>query len=293
MKRMNRREFVSHALTGTGLVWAGLRQPSFLQAVVPPVKKEATDRVVLGNTGIKLSRLAMGSGTNGTDYSSDQVRLGLKAFSDLLVYGYDQGINFWEAADQYGSHSHLNAGMRQVGRDKLVLLTKTHARTAAQMRADLDRFRKELGTDYIDIVLLHCMMSAQWPEERKGAMEVLEEARQKGIVRAHGVSCHTLEALQVAARHPWVQVDLARINPIQAHMDADPATVISVLRDMKKAGKGVIGMKILGAGKLTHDVNRAIEHAAKLDCLDTFTIGFTSRRQLDEVITRLPRVSAS
>jgi aryl-alcohol dehydrogenase-like predicted oxidoreductase len=293
MKKLNRREFVSNALTGAGAVWAGLRQTPLLRAATPLAKKEAMDPVLLGNTGIRLSRLAMGSGTNGTNYSSDQVRLGLKTFSSLLIQGYDQGINFWEAADQYGSHLHLSTGLKQVGRDRLVLLTKTHARTAAQMRADLDRFRKELGTDYIDIVLLHCMVSPQWPEERKGAMGVLEEARQKGVVRAHGVSCHTLEALQVAAKHPWVQVDLARINPIQAHMDADPVTVISVLREMKKAGKGIIGMKILGAGKLTHDVNRAIEHAVKLDCLDSFTIGFTSLGQLEEVITKMPRLSVS
>ena len=119
-------------------------------------------------------------------------------------------------------------------------------------------------------------------------MEVLSESREKGIIRAHGVSCHTLEALRVAAKTPWVQVDLARINPIQAYMDSDPATVISVLREMKKAGKGVIGMKIMGQGKLSHDVNRAIEHAVKLACLDTFTIGFTSTRQMDEVINKMP-----
>ena len=287
MKRINRREFVAHTLVGGGAVWAGLSgNPSLLAAA--PTKKEAADQVLLGTTGIRLSRLAMGSGTNGVNHSSDQSRLGIKGFSDLLCYGFDHGINFWESADQYGAHEHLNAGIRRVGRDKLVILTKTHARSADQMRADLDRFRKELGTDYIDIILLHCMMDPKWPEERKGAMEVLSESREKGIIRAHGVSCHTLDALRVAAKTPWVEVDLARINPIQAYMDSDPATVISVLREMKKAGKGVIGMKIMGQGKLSHDVNRAIEHAVKLACLDTFTIGFTSTRQMDEVINKMP-----
>lgn len=249
MKKMDRREFAARTLMGAGAVWAGLsRNPSLLAG--NPVKKQAADRVLLGTTGIKLSRLAMGSGTNGVNHSSDQSRLGIKGFSDLLCYGFDQGINFWETADQYGAHEHLNAGIRRVGRDKLVILTKTHARTADQMRADLDRFRKELGTDYIDIILLHCMTDPKWPEERKGAMDVLSEAWEKGTIRAHGVSCHTLEALRVAAKTPWVQVDLARINPIQAYMDSDPGTVISVLREMKKVGKGVIGMKIMGQGKL-------------------------------------------
>jgi len=291
MSRIHRRQFVSQTLAGATALWSGVHS-SWLSAA-PLVKKAASDRVVLGHTGIKLSRLAMGSGTNGTNYSSDQVRLGLKGFTDLLVYGFDQGVNFWEAADQYGSHACLNAGMKQVGRDRLVLLTKTHARTAPQMQADLDRFRKELGTDCIDIVLLHCMTSAQWPEERRGAMDVLEAAREKGIIRAHGVSCHTLDALLVAAKHPWVQVDLARVNPIQAYMDADPATVISVFREMKKAGKGVIGMKIMGQGKLSNNPNRAIEHAAKLDCLDCFTIGFTNSKQLDEVVSKVPRLSVA
>ena len=200
-------------------------------------------------------------------------------------------MDFWETADQYGSHPHLNAGMKRVGRNRVVLLTKTHAATAEEMWADLDRFRKELGTDFIDVVLLHCMMSGNWPEERQGAMEVLSKAKEKGIIRAHGVSCHTLEALKVAANQPWVEVDLARVNPIQAHMDADPPTVISVLQNMKKKGKGVIGMKILGAGQLTHDVNRGVEHAIKLDCLDAFTIGFSRREHLEEVVQKISRLA--
>jgi 1-deoxyxylulose-5-phosphate synthase len=289
--KIDRRDFVTSTLLGVGAVWATVSHPSILNATV--AKKQGSDQVLLGNTGIRLSRLAMGSGTNGVNHSSEQVRLGVKPFSNLLSYAFEQGINFWEGADQYGSHPHINAGIKQVGRSRVVILTKTHARSAEEMRADLDRFRKELGTDYIDIILLHCMMTPNWPEERKGAMEVLSEAREKGIIRAHGVSCHTLEALKVAASSPWVQVDLARINPIQAHMDSDPGTVISVLRDMKKAGKAVIGMKILGAGQLTHDVNRAIDHAVKLDCLDTFTIGFSNKAHLDEVISKIPQVALS
>lgn len=291
MKTINRRDFMLHSVIGAGTIWSAMNHPPVLTAA--PMKKQAADQVLLGNTGIRLSRLAMGSGTNGVNHSSEQTRLGVKPFSDLLCYGFDQGINFWETADQYGSHSHLNAGMKRVGRSRVVVLTKTHARSADEMKADLDRFRKELGTDYIDIVLLHCMMSSNWPEERKGAMEMLSQAREKGIIRAHGVSCHTLDALKVAAKTPWVQVDLARINPIQAHMDSDPSTVLSVLREMKKSGKAVIGMKILGAGRLTHDVNRAIDHAVKLDCLDTFTIGFSNKSHLDEVISKMPQVALS
>jgi aryl-alcohol dehydrogenase-like predicted oxidoreductase len=295
MRKVNRRQFVFQSLAGAGagVLWAGCDHSSTYGATVGEVKRYASDQVILGNTGIRLSRLAMGSGTSGSNHSSDQVRLGMKAFSDLLCYAYDQGVNFWESADQYGSHEHLNVGMRRVGRERVVILTKTHARTAEQMWADLNRFRKELGTDYIDIVLLHCMIDPEWPKQRQGAMDALAKAREQGIIRAHGVSCHTLEALRVAAKNPWVQVDLARINPIQAHMDADPATVISVLQEMKTVGKGVIGMKILGQGQLVNDVNRAIRHAAQLDCLDAFTIGFTSRSQLDDVTAKMRALSIS
>jgi aryl-alcohol dehydrogenase-like predicted oxidoreductase len=283
-----RRKFLQNSLAGTGAMLLGIPLVKG-----PPIKKQATDQVLLGRTGIKLSRLAMGSGTHGWNYASDQTRLGMKTFSDLLRYGYDQGINFWESADQYGSHTYLREGIKQVGRDKLVILSKTRARTAQEMRDDLDRFRRELGTDYIDILLLHCMLSSSWPEERRGAMEVLEEARSRGIIRAHGVSCHDFGALKVAARHPWVQVDLARINAVQKHMDADPASVIEVLTQMKQAGKGVIGMKILAQGDLSNRVDEALKHASQLDCLDTFTIGFTSPRQLDEAVRKIPMVSNS
>jgi len=252
--------------------------------------KAATDQVVLGSTGIVISRLAMGSGTHGNNGASDQTRLGLSQFADLLVQSYDQGITFWETADQYGAHAHLGAALSQVGRQNVVVLTKTHAQTAAEAEADLNRFMQELGTDYIDILLLHNKQSSTWTTECAGAMEYLEDAKSRGLIRAHGVSCHTLGALQLAAQTPWVEVDLARINPAGVLMDADPATVISVLTQMKEAGKGVIGMKILGEGRLANQLDMAIEHAVRLDMLDGFTIGFTSRAQLDEVTTKIASV---
>lgn len=257
---------------------------------MPPMGKLATDQVLLGSTGIQISRLAMGSGTHGNNGASDQTRLGLTAFADLLVQSYDQGITFWETADQYGAHVHLRTALPQVGRQNVVVLTKTHAQTAAEAEADLARFLEELGTDYIDVMLLHNKQSATWATECEGAMEYLADAKQRGVIRAHGVSCHTLSALQLAAQTPWVEVDLARINPAGVVMDADPATVISLLEQMKAAGKGVIGMKILGEGQLAGQLDMAIQHAVRLDCLDGFTIGFTSRAQLDEVASKIASV---
>jgi aryl-alcohol dehydrogenase-like predicted oxidoreductase len=131
------------------------------------------------------------------------------------------------------------------------VLTKTWARDPATARADLDRFRKEMGTDYLDICLMHCVTEADWPERFKGVRDVLSEAKEKGIIRAHGCSCHSIEALRAAAKSPWVEVDLVRVNPIGSHMDADPNTVVSVIREMRAAGKAVVGMKILGQGDMS------------------------------------------
>lgn len=167
------------------------------------------------------------------------------------------------------------------------MLTKSWARDAAGMRADLDRFRRELGTDYLDVCLMHCLTEADWTDRYRGAMDVLSEAKQKGIIRAHGCSCHTIEALRAAAKSPWVEIDLARINPIGAEMDADPATVTSVLKEMKTAGKAVVGMKILGQGALRDRQDEAIKFALSLGVLDAFTIGAESKQEQDDLIRRI------
>lgn len=257
-------------------------------APAPGGKRLASDQVVLGATGIRVSRLAMGSGTHGSGGTSEQTRLGVQGFARLLVQSYhEQGLNFWETADGYGAHPHLKEAIRQVGRDKVVVMTKSKARTAAAMQADLDRFRTELGIEQIDIVLLHAVTDGNWTTNLAGAMEGLAAAKQKGIVRAHGISCHSLSALRLAARTPWVDVDLARINPARIEMDSDPATVIEVLRSMKASGKGVIGMKILGVGGLANRMDVAINHAMALDVIDGFTIGFTSYAQLTQVTGKI------
>ncbi len=261
-------------------------------ALASPTRKSASDRVRLGPMKIEVSRLAQGSGTNGVGGSSNQTRkLGLKGLADLWQAAYDQGITFFDSADQYGTHPHLKEALKRVPREKVAVLTKTRAQTAAEMRADLDRFRREIGTDYIDILLLHCMTEGDWPRRLRPVMDVLTEAREKRIVRTHGTSCHTLPALEAAAAEPWVQVDLARINPARVAMDADPQTVIGVLRRMKAAGKGVIGMKILGAGRLRNKVDESLQFALSLDCVDCFTIGAESREEMMDLVKKIPAAS--
>jgi aryl-alcohol dehydrogenase-like predicted oxidoreductase len=279
---MNRRRFVQATLGAAGAVLTGRFSPALRGAGVP----QANDVIHLGPDKIRLSRLAMGTGTKG---GSRQRLLGIQGLADMLHYGYDQGVFFWDTADSYKTHPHVREALKRVPREKVTILTKTGARTADEMRATLDRFRQELNTDYIDIVLLHALRTPNWPEERKGAMEVLSEAREKGLVRSHGCSCHSIEALRTAARTPWVHVDLARINPATLHMDADPPTVIEVLRQMKAAGKGVIGMKILGEGGLRDRVDEALRFALSLDCVDCFTIGAENRQEFGDLLERIPR----
>jgi predicted aldo/keto reductase-like oxidoreductase len=236
--------------------------------------------VTLGQTGLRVSRLGIGTGTNGWNHESDQTRLGFQELADLLRFGYDRGVRFWDAADQYGSHTHMREALQSLDRPSVVIATKTTSVTAEGMKADLDRFRSEIGSDYLDIVLLHCMTQTTWPERYAGAMEVLSDARASGVVRAVGVSCHDFGAFQVAAESDWVEVVLARINYARKHMDASPEEVIRVMEKMHASGKGVYGMKVMGAGELGSDPTKAIRYVMDLDCVDALTIGMVSRDQI-------------
>jgi aryl-alcohol dehydrogenase-like predicted oxidoreductase len=288
---VKRRDFVRVGAAAAGSALLGAAGLGRLAAAVP--RRAAQDRVTLGRTGLVVSRLAQGTGTNGWGGSSNQTRkLGERGLADLLVAGADQGVTLWDLADQYGSHPHARRALQTVPRDRVVILTKTHATTAAEMRADLDRFRREIGTDRLDIVLLHNMTAADWPRQKAAAMDVLADAKTKGIVGAHGVSCHDLGALQTAAATDWVDVDLARLNPAGVQMDAAPARVIPVLQEMKRRGKGVIGMKILGAGALAGRLDQSLQYALSQDVLDCFTIGTQSQDELRDLVTRIAAVGA-
>ena len=285
---MHRRQFLVRSATGLGAAWLTSKSILNTLASQPLASKfSASDTVLLGSTGIKTSRLAMGTGTVGSGHHSHQTALGIKGLSDLLLNGYDHGLRFFDAADSYGSHPHVAEALKHVQREKVTVLTKTWARDPATARADLDRFRRELGTDYLDICLMHCLTESDWTERYKGVMDVFSEAKEKGTIRAHGCSCHSIEALSAAAKSPWVEVDLARINPIGASMDADPTTVVGVLREMKASGKAVVGMKILGQGDLRHRQDEAIKYALSLGLLDAFTVGAESKTEQEDLIRRI------
>jgi 1-deoxyxylulose-5-phosphate synthase len=292
---MRRRTFLHHAARGIAAALASHSAAQRLVAIAAPLpaldkKFSASDRVTLGNTGITTSRLAMGTGTVGSGHHSNQTALGINGLSRLLRNGYDQGLHFFDAADSYGSHPHVAEALKSVDRNKVTVLTKSWARDPAEMRADLDRFRRELGVDHIDIFLMHCLTESDWTTRYRPVMDVLEEAKRQGIIRAHGCSCHSIEALRAAAASPWVDVDLVRINPIGSHMDADPDTVIRVIRQMKASGKGIIGMKILGQGDLRGRQDEALQFALRLNLLDAFTVGAESIPEQNDLLRRISAV---
>ncbi len=284
---MRRRDFLSRSVQGLGAAILGgsaVARAALFEPEPLPNKFKASDEVVLGKTGIRTSRLAMGTGTFGYGGRSNQTQLGMSPLTRLLLDGYhDNGLRFFDAADSYGSHPYVASALKQLPRDKVTVLTKTDTRDPAGVRDDLDRFRRELGVDYIDVVLVHCVTEADWTTRYRGVMDVLSEAKQKGVIRAHGVSCHSFSALRAAAASPWVEVDLVRLNPIGSHMDARPEAVIPVIQHMREQGKGIVGMKILGQGDLRDKPAEAIRYALGTGVLDAFTIGAESRSEQDNL----------
>ena len=249
---MKRREFLVNTARGLGAAWVASKLSSDNSAWAidqPPLpqKFNAHDTVTLGATGIKTSRLAMGTGTHGFAKSSDQVRLGMAPLTALLLNGYENGLRFFDTADSYGSHPYVASALKQIPRDKVVVMTKSDTRDPAGMKAALDRYRRELGIDYIDIVLMHCMMEGDWTTRYRDTMDVLSEAKEKGVLRAHGCSCHTLEALRAAAASPWVEVGLhvlrvARVG-LCHHNDLVARNLLERGGDVRVAAVGVGGVK--------------------------------------------------
>ena len=280
-----RREFLKQSLA-LGAAAA------FPAAAWPAGPLHANDVIELGPAKVKVSRLAMGTGTFGGGRSSNQMRkLGADGVADLWWDGFDNGLFFWDTADAYGSHDAIKAALKKIPREKVTIQTKTTARTADAMKADLDRFRQEMGTDYIDIVLLHSRASARWNELDKGPMDVLSEAKEKKLVRTVGISSHGIGALETAIKSPWLEVILARINPISARMDVSTEDMLKYLARLRAAGKGIIGMKILAEGQMRDRVDEALRFTLTQGAVDAFTIGMESRAELKDMRERITRNS--
>jgi aryl-alcohol dehydrogenase-like predicted oxidoreductase len=289
-----------HASAESSPMSASAASPSAAAAAAPTVLRAATARVVLGRSGVTVPRLAMGTGSNGWARQSDQTRLGEREFVRLMRHGHERGASFIDAADLYGSHPLVKASWREIDRDEVVLLTKIWFSEAPRMtptstaRPEVERFRRELGVDRLDIVLIHCVTDPAWPSLQSRMRDELSELKAAGIVRAVGCSCHSHAALRVAAEDPWVDVIFARINPGHKRMDSD-ANVEQVAATLKLAranGKGVVGMKIYGAGDLQSPEQRrkSLEYVLHGGFVDALTIGHTSAEQVDDTLANIEAV---
>jgi len=277
--KITRRQFIA----GTLATGAALCSPALL-ADSGRTLKSLTDRVEIGRTGVKVSYLGLGTGTVGFNGASNQTRMGTVKFARMIRHALDRGVNYFDVADVYGSHQYLRAALKGVPRENYVIESKIWFRTSKDAKADLDRFLTELNTDYIDMLYLHCVSDTKWASDLRAMEDALEAAKQKKVIRAHGISIHDLNVLKGAADNPWVDNVLARINPIGEKMDGKPEEVVPVLAKLHSAGKGVTGMKILGEGKIADRREESLNYVLGLDCVDAIVIGFESPAQIDEII---------
>lgn len=294
MSRVTRRDFIKNSMLAVGAI-SGARV-EFSQDT-PPTKRSATDWVTLGRSGVKVTRLGIGTGTNSGQV---QRELGQKEFTKLIRHAYDQGIRFFDTADNYDQmHEMLAKALEGIDRDTYVIQTKMKWHGEQDVMQTIDRFRTELRSDYFDSFLLHCTTRAQWPDELKRLMDDLDKAKEKEMVRGHGASCHGLKPLRAMPNcTSWLDVALLRVNHNGTHMDneddqwnqpGDRDTVIGQIEKIHAAGVGVIGMKIIGNGDFTDPEQRdaSIQYVMGLDCVDAVVIGFKNTAEIDEAIARM------
>jgi len=254
---IGRREFLESMTVGAGGFVLGCNgHVAVRPKPAVPATFDPYEMVRLGRTKIEVSRVGLGTGMKGWMRQSNQTRLGAKAFEKLVRGAFERGIRWFDLADLYGSHPFFARSMKPIDRDTYAIVSKIWWRPRGIPETDrldadgiVKRFLGELKTDYIDAVLLHCVTSGAWPKELRKQMDLLAKLKAKGLIRAHGLSCHSIEALEAAAAEPWVDSVHARINPYGVKMDGPAEKVAPVLKQISAAGKGVVGMKIIGEGK--------------------------------------------
>jgi len=292
-ERITRREF----LKGTAVLAGAALLSSCSTGPLAKRTPTAVDQVTLGKTGLKLSRLGVGTGSNSGNV---QRALGADGFNRLIHYAYDQGITYIDTAESYRTHTMVRDAIKGLPREKLFIQSKMSGVPEKPLEV-LDRYRKELGVDYIDSLLTHCGVTANWDDERRRVLDALEEAKSRKIILAHGISCHSLPALTRAAELDWVDVNLVRINPQGAHIDTPAETwdaasdrshlppVLKQIKIMRQNNHGVIGMKIIGNGDFTNPEYRekSIRFTIQSGLTDAVVIGFKSPAEIDEAIKRI------
>ena len=295
---LNRREFIQKSAVAAGAAVLGGRLGALHAA---PSTGSATDWVQLGRkAGLKIPRLGIGTGSVG---GSIQRNLGQDGFTRLIRYAYDQGVRYIDTADNYKTHEMIREAIKGLPREKVFIQSKMPIRPeiVSNPLAALERYRKELGVEYIDNLLIHCATKGTWVEDLKPMMDAFDEAQAKGWIRAKGVSCHGLAPLRAATSNRWIEVQLARINPQGRYVDGDSPQVMAPegnvseamkeVHAMHQSGRGIIAMKLVGNGDFTNpeDREKAVQYAVNCGCVDAMVIGFKSPAEVDEAVERLNR----
>ncbi|MEI6048320.1 MAG: aldo/keto reductase [Bacteroidota bacterium] len=296
--KLTRRQFVTTTLAaGAGTVLLG--KTAFAFSEKPSgLSSDPFQIVSLGKTGIKTTLLGMGTGFSGYNRSSNITRAGVA--ESIIHQAFEKGIRFFDCADSYGTHPFAAAALKGIPRESYTLSSKIWVSQGGIPEPDrpdadviIDRFRKELNTDYLDIVQIHCMTDAQWPDMHKKQMDILENLKAKKIIKAHGVSLHSLEAMEACIGNPWVDVVHVRVNPFGEAMDKkDPALVITVIEKLHKEGKGIIGMKLIGNGNFRNDsdkIDESLKYVLGLGTIDMIIVGFELPEQIDNYIARVKK----
>ena len=255
-------------------------------------------KIRLGKSGLETTLLGFGTGVHGGNRSSFLTRQDHAKSIAVLRHAYDRGVRMFDNADTYGTHGLVKEAMKGMDRDKLLLTSKIWTRAGGIPETErpdanevVERFRKELDTDYIDLVQIHCMVDEDWTVTQRRQMDLLSDLMAKVIVRAHGVSVHSLEAMEAVVDDPWIDVLHARINPYGIAMDRkDPAEVVEVIHKVHAAGKGIIGMKMVGNGDYRNEPGK-IDHTLRfvlgLGSVDMVIVGFEEQAQVDNYLDRM------
>jgi aryl-alcohol dehydrogenase-like predicted oxidoreductase len=294
-KYFSRRQFVTTMAVGAGTVLFG-KTARALSVSSSAASDNSFPIITLGKTGIKTTLLGMGTGFSGYNRSSNITRAGVA--ETIIRQAYEKGIRFFDCADSYGTHPYTAAALKGIPRDNYTLSTKMWVSKEGlpePERPDADivieRFRKELKTDYIDLVQIHCMTEPQWTDKYKKQMDILENLKAKNIIRAHGVSVHSLEAMEACVGNPWIDVVHVRVNPYGEEMDKnDPALVVPVIEKLHKEGKGIVGMKLIGNGKFRNDsgkIDASLQYVLGLGTVDMIIVGFELPEQIDNYTGRI------
>jgi aryl-alcohol dehydrogenase-like predicted oxidoreductase len=297
--QIRRREFLGSAVTGaTGALLTGALPEGAQASTTASVSDDPVALVPLGQH-LKVSRIGMGTGMRSWNQESNLTRRGEQHTLNTLRYAYDQGVRMFDMADLYGIHRYVAEALKDKPRDSYALSSKIWFHPGGvpgTERPDADvvirRFLEELKTDYLDLVEIHCMTKPDWPKEFRKQMDLMEEAKQKGLIRAHGISSHSIPALEAAAEEPWVDVVHARINHLGAKMDGPPEQVVPVLKKIHAAGKGIIGMKILGEGTFAQEPDKraaSVDFVLSLGCVDTMIVGFEQASEIEEFKANVAR----